>query len=344
MKRIYLFILLFLSVPVFSLEKYEITVIRDCNRDPETKEDREYHYLQSEFIFDKDAKKFFDIINEYEEIPDGVKQLYDSSFTFSEFLYVNSKDGLRVRSSDDLNSKKLCVIPNGKLVLVDRIGKKETIDGIDSFWVHISIPEELCEQAGQIDGWVFGGYLVFNWFDIDGDGCSEKISIREDTFNCVEILLSKTNRKMLYYPEDADYMDFNPDVKLEYYLLEEEKIKREFIIVHKIIGEYDYMNEDGYYPFHYEDIFYAIDGDKLVKVFKIKSEISAYFYARETGFGSTLDGEVKFKYLYTYQKTARNQMQHDDIIKYKLIDKFPYIIFNLDDLGNYVIEIKGTGY
>lgn len=72
--------------------------------------------------------------------------------------YVSSKDGLNVRESPTLNSKKIAVLIYASEVTVLETGTEETIDGIKGNWVKIKIPKLSWSQK-DLSGWVFGGYL-----------------------------------------------------------------------------------------------------------------------------------------------------------------------------------------
>ena len=72
--------------------------------------------------------------------------------------YVSSKDGLNVRESPTLNSKKIAALIYASEVTVLETGTEETIDGIKGNWVKIKIPKLSWSQK-DLSGWVFGGYL-----------------------------------------------------------------------------------------------------------------------------------------------------------------------------------------
>ena len=76
-------------------------------------------------------------------------------------MYVDSKDGLRVRDYPSLKSNKICSLTHRFPVKVVAVGKEETIDGITAPWVEILIP--CCCYEWKSDeaefGWVFGAYL-----------------------------------------------------------------------------------------------------------------------------------------------------------------------------------------
>lgn len=76
------------------------------------------------------------------------------------WLYVNSKEGLRVRESDSLSGEKITKVPYGMKVKPVAVGKKATIDDIDDYWVEILIPRYLWKGTEPEYGWVFGGYLT----------------------------------------------------------------------------------------------------------------------------------------------------------------------------------------
>lgn len=72
--------------------------------------------------------------------------------------YVSSKDGLNVRESPTLNTKKIAALIYASEVTVLETGTEETIDGIKGNWVKIKIPKLSWSQK-DLSGWVFGGYL-----------------------------------------------------------------------------------------------------------------------------------------------------------------------------------------
>jgi hypothetical protein len=67
-------------------------------------------------------------------------------------MFVNSPEGLRVRSESNISGEKLFTLPNMKWVSIIKIYKeKAIIDGIEGQWKYIDVNE------GK--GWVFDGYL-----------------------------------------------------------------------------------------------------------------------------------------------------------------------------------------
>lgn len=77
-------------------------------------------------------------------------------------MYVNSLEGLKIRSDQTLESKKLAVIPDRLPVKIIKIGNITTIDNIKAPWIKILIPCYLWDECGTHFGWVFGGYLKTN--------------------------------------------------------------------------------------------------------------------------------------------------------------------------------------
>jgi hypothetical protein len=73
----------------------------------------------------------------------------------SKIMYVNSPEGLRVRNSPGLDGDRIGLLEN--LVEVNILKEEQetvTIDGIIGKWTFIKI--------NNIEGWVFGGYLINN--------------------------------------------------------------------------------------------------------------------------------------------------------------------------------------
>lgn len=77
-------------------------------------------------------------------------------------MYVDSKEGLRVRDKPSLKSNKICGLPHRLPVKVVAIGKEDTIDGITAPWVEILIPRYEWKGEKSEFGWIFGGYLSRN--------------------------------------------------------------------------------------------------------------------------------------------------------------------------------------
>jgi hypothetical protein len=74
-------------------------------------------------------------------------------------MYVNSPEGLKIRSDQTLNSTKLAVVPNRLPLKIIKLGNIETIDTINAPWIEILIPCYLWAECGTHYGWIFGGYL-----------------------------------------------------------------------------------------------------------------------------------------------------------------------------------------
>ena len=64
--------------------------------------------------------------------------------------WINSSEGLQLRSSPSLDSKKISLIEDKKEINVFEIGQLDEIDGILSFWLRV--------EYNSNKGWIFGGY------------------------------------------------------------------------------------------------------------------------------------------------------------------------------------------
>ncbi|MCR5081170.1 MAG: SH3 domain-containing protein [Treponema sp.] len=76
------------------------------------------------------------------------------------FLYVDSPEGLRVRSSSSLSAEKTGVLYDRMKIKVISVGSEATIDGIKSNWVKILLPVDTLKSNSATYGWIFGGYLT----------------------------------------------------------------------------------------------------------------------------------------------------------------------------------------
>ncbi|MCR5217649.1 SH3 domain-containing protein [Treponema sp.] len=85
---------------------------------------------------------------------------YKEDGSILEGMYVNSKEGLKIRSAPDLKSERISGLIHGSYVLLREIGKETVIDGITAPWVKIALPQaEWKDYEVEECGWVFGGYL-----------------------------------------------------------------------------------------------------------------------------------------------------------------------------------------
>jgi hypothetical protein len=70
-------------------------------------------------------------------------------------MYVNSPEGLRIRSNPNINSERIYLLPNKSPVeILERENEEINIDGIPGNWLLI--------KYNSIEGWVFSGYLINN--------------------------------------------------------------------------------------------------------------------------------------------------------------------------------------
>ena len=79
----------------------------------------------------------------------------------TEFRYVNSIEGLRVRNKPGMDGEKIVSLKNKeKIEIVSETSLVQTIDEIESKWVEI-------KTENNITGYVFGGFLEKNLETID---------------------------------------------------------------------------------------------------------------------------------------------------------------------------------
>ena len=139
--------------------------------------------------------------------------------------YVSSKDGLNVRESPNLNSRKIAALIYASEVTILETGTEETIDGIKGNWVKIQIPRLSWSQK-NFSGWVFGGYL--------SEKLDESFIIRynkskelDETYNDynvkilidgnTKVLLILKNQKEIYRKNISSYCCNNARDKIYFY-------------------------------------------------------------------------------------------------------------------------------
>jgi len=76
------------------------------------------------------------------------------------FMYVNSKEGLRLRDKPDISGKVLDILKYKQQVIIeDKSNDKVVIDSIDDYWYLVTVDNRI--------GWVFAGYLRNTIDEID---------------------------------------------------------------------------------------------------------------------------------------------------------------------------------
>lgn len=96
----------------------------------------------------------------YATVPKELERFYDGDDDLKNIMSIDSPEGLRVRTNPTLSATKICTLPDRLNVIVTCLGPEATIDGIDSAWVEILLPQYLWSGYDQEFGWVFGGYLA----------------------------------------------------------------------------------------------------------------------------------------------------------------------------------------
>ncbi len=129
-------------------------------------------------------------------------QIMFCAFCLPSMMYVNSKEGLNVRSAPSMKAEKRGALKYGELVKVAGEGDMVTIDGISAHWTKIILyyGDEGDESSY---GWVFGGYL------------QEKFPMSEDDFIARLKRLSKTGDDFFhndFFPKD-DSINYMQDGK-----------------------------------------------------------------------------------------------------------------------------------
>ena len=75
-----------------------------------------------------------------------------------------TEDNIRLRAAEGIAGDALATLAAGTRVKVEITGKEETIDGITSNWVQVSVLDGAKDKDGNAieagtKGWLFGGYL-----------------------------------------------------------------------------------------------------------------------------------------------------------------------------------------
>ena len=73
-------------------------------------------------------------------------------------------DNLRLRAEEITSSKIITTMAKGTMVKILKLGKAETIDGINSNWVQVEVLSDAKDKDGKeiktgTIGWCYGGYL-----------------------------------------------------------------------------------------------------------------------------------------------------------------------------------------
>jgi hypothetical protein len=156
-------------------------------------------------------------------------------------MYVNSIEGLRVRNTPDINGERIALLNDLVEVLIIKEDENEiTIDGVNGKWCFVNY--------GNIEGWVFGGFLSFSK------------PVRRNMNNTMENII--------------DYFTNNLNLDVHYY--EFTNIK-ELLEYYNILGEYKIISKESY-PRHgvIEDYYIIGSGSYNISVLGSES-IPKYF-------------------------------------------------------------------
>ena len=77
---------------------------------------------------------------------------------------MSCNDNLRLRSEEANSSNVITTMQKGTKVKILKLGKAETIDGINSNWVQVEVLSDAKDKDGKeiktgTIGWCYGGYL-----------------------------------------------------------------------------------------------------------------------------------------------------------------------------------------
>ena len=96
------------------------------------------------------------------------KQKWNPSNSLSENIQIGkvftTVDNLRLRAEEITSSKIITTMAKGTNVKILKLGKAETIDGINSNWVQVEVLTGAKDKDGKeiksgTTGWCYGGYL-----------------------------------------------------------------------------------------------------------------------------------------------------------------------------------------
>jgi len=119
-------------------------------------------------------------------------------------FYVDSKEGLNVRSEPSLSAKKIATLLDSDYVIPVEIGEKATIDGTEDYWVKILLyPEHRKDKKKDEYGWVFGAYLddAFPSFY----AAELKKQIKQRGFNHFPDFCDDEETNYMIYDEDDEF-------------------------------------------------------------------------------------------------------------------------------------------
>lgn len=119
-------------------------------------------------------------------------------------FYVDSKEGLNVRSEPSLSAKKIATLLDSDYVIPVEIGEKATIDGKEDYWVKILLyPEHRKDKKKDEYGWGFGSYLSDSIPSFYTDEL--KAQIKQRGFNHSPGFCDDEETNYMIYDEDDEF-------------------------------------------------------------------------------------------------------------------------------------------
>lgn len=108
----------------------------------------------------------------------------------SEKRYVSAVGGLRVRDSAGLSGKTVAQLPfNDEVIILERSGKNETIDGLTRPWVKI--------RSRDKSGWAYEGFLA--------EAPVKKLASRTYKDGNFEVQFNKITDTIIYHETLSDF-------------------------------------------------------------------------------------------------------------------------------------------
>lgn len=203
-----------------------------------------------------------------------------------------------------------------------------------SYWEQVRIMRQVypCSLEKDSSGSVHD-------FDYDQDGKQDSVTVVYNN-NKLQLKVHTNNSQndTQLTIQEADYHDFKTSTNNELEIIPCSYIVKEVPV---FLVQVSNRIRDTKLMHHWEYSFYIIKNDSLIKFCTMKTP-SDYLSSNYVGFYfSESDNILKISMTET---TALYGMEHDDTIGLQLVESFPYILINKDDLQNFEIVRLGPSY
>lgn len=207
-------------------------------------------------------------------------------------------------------------------------------DLFEQYWQRVQVMRQIYPCALEDDS-----TENVNDFDYNQDGQQDSMSV---VFNNIRPLLrvhtGNTQTSTTLSIHEADYQDFkissNNELEIIPYSFTVNGVPLFLVQLTRRIRDTELMH-------HYEYSFFIIQNNTLVKFCTIKTP-SDYFSDIDTGFYFYEKNESVM--IIISESTAMYDKSHDDGIGLRLVDSFPYIMIDKDDLQNFEVVRLGPSY